>query len=59
MIIKEGYTVITMTKFIGIRTAAKNPKALIGMSLENPVAKNANAVVLEVTSIAFAALLQV
>ena len=50
---------MTNKKFIGIIIAAKYPYDLIGIKAEKPEERKANAVVLEVTSIAFAALLQV
>ena len=46
-------------KFIGIIVAANIPQDLLGMSLEKPEAKKAKAGVVDVTSMALAALLQV
>jgi hypothetical protein len=57
--IKAGNIVIVKMKFIGIITAAKIPNDLIGISFEKLEARKANAVVDDVTSIAFDALLQV
>lgn len=56
---KAGKNSITRKKFIGIKILANNPKLLIGITLDIPVAKKAALVVLLVANIAFEALLKV
>ena len=58
-ITKAGKTTTAKVKLTKTKKQAKYPKAAIGMIFENPVAKNANAVVNEVVKIALVALLQV
>ena len=52
-----GIIITTKRKLIGIKTPVKIPKALIGIIALNALAKNATAVVLDVTVIALTPLL--